>query len=162
LTTLKRKKVLKRQDVFLKDGFNMVFHDNLQPAIIEITVEYKKHPFDTSTFLKIINEIFVEKNILDNEKRSYSAGVSATELRNEIFYLKDNIYKVDEEHMKDMFFASGVASGHGSYLKKLQGLVRLFDSENILLVNEHRISSKRELKEHLKSKGFYFIDKDIP
>ncbi|MEO6229189.1 MAG: hypothetical protein ABJB11_06990 [Ferruginibacter sp.] len=155
-------KVINRQDIIIKEGFGIIFNDNLQPATIDIIVNYQNHSFDDLTFLHIVQDMIAEKGMLEKQEIFQKEGITQAQLRNEIFYLKDNIYKVYDEYIEDMFFASDMASAHGVYLKKLQELLKLFNRDNILLINKHRINSKNELKDYLKSIGFNFIDKDAP
>ncbi len=153
--------VAQRKNMFLKDGVSIVFHDTLQPPIIEITMYGKKHAWDGLTFSSIIDEMLAEKNRMDAEEIFHRRRAAEGQLRDEIFHVKDNIYKVHDEYISHMYFLSDFASGHGAYLNKLRDLLNRVSNGKTLMVNEQRLSSKQELSTYLKSAGFYFIDQDI-
>src|SRR5687768_14060186 len=78
-------KVITRQDVILKDGFSIIFHDKPLPKTIEITVDWQKYSVDDLTFSNIITDIQNERDILNKEEVLRQEKIVETELRSEIF-----------------------------------------------------------------------------
>jgi hypothetical protein len=54
--------------------------------------------------------------------------------------------------------ASDVASAQHSYLRKLIELVSIFHRNNILIIDTKEISSREELIEFLKARGFWGVE----
>ncbi|HEV8512897.1 MAG TPA: hypothetical protein VGQ59_06455 [Cyclobacteriaceae bacterium] len=149
-----------RQNLRLKNKIEVKF-DVDSVDNIELHLPNRILTFDKVTFNKIVDELLIEKSIQDNHELLTKNRVTKEQVRNEIFDLGENRYKIHNEYIEDMFFASEIASAHGAYLRKLRDLLRIFNRDNVLVVDEKQISSRGELIDFLKLKGFKYIDKDL-
>ncbi len=154
-------KVTNRQDLFLAGGFSIVFHDDIQPATVEITVNGQKSTMDNLIFEKIFGEIVAENNAIQREETLRKEKEAKTKRRDEIFRMEKHSFKVHRAYIDHMLIASqDNVTAHGLYLKKLHDLMTTLNGENILFIDERKVTSGNELKAYLKSVGFLFIDQD--
>jgi len=152
------KSVKERQNLKLKNGIEIEFNltDN-----VDFHLPNRKLTIDNLTFQKIISDLSFERMNQDNQEISKKVKLTEERLRNEIFELGGNKFKVHGEYIENMYFASDIASGHGAYLNKLRDLIRIFNRSNILFIDDKEISTKDQLFDFLKSYGFKCIDKDL-
>jgi hypothetical protein len=150
--------VKRRQNIRFKNGLELMFNS---PDNIEIYLPDRHVTIDSLTFERILNEISVEKLSQENLEISNQERLTKERLRNEIFELEGTSFKVHREYIDDMFFASDIASAHGTYLNKLRELIKIFHRDNRLFIDEKEIKNKIELIDFLKSYGFTHIDKDL-
>jgi hypothetical protein len=150
--------VRNRQDIKLENGIKIKFvsADNADFHLPNRTVTV-----DTMTLQRIINDLSFERMNQDNQESLKKTKLTEERLRNEIFELGGNKFKVHSEYIEDMYFASDIASVHGAYLNKLRDLIRIFHRDNILIIDKKEILTKDQLIDFLKTYGFKYIDKDL-
>ncbi len=152
------KDVRHRQDINLKNGIELKF---VSADNVDIHLPNRTVTADNMTLQKIINDLSFEHLNQINQESSKQNKLTEERLRNEIFELGGNKFKVHKEYIDNMYFASDIASAHGAYLNRLRDLLRLFHRDNTLIIDDKEILTKDQLVDFLKSYGFKYIDKDL-
>ena len=152
--------IVQRQDLKLQNNIEIKFNNGSSDHV-ELSLATKTLRLDTLTFTTIVNDLLRAKVSQDKQELSRVKKITEDRLRNEIFELVGNRYRVHDEYIEYMYFASDVASLHGTYQNRLQDLLRIFHRNNILIIGKKEISTREELIGFLKSYGFKYIDKDL-
>ena len=152
------KNVQQRKNLKLKNEIEIKFTstDN-----VEFHLSNRKLTVTNATFERIINDLSFERVNQDNQELTQKVKLTEERRRNDIFELGGNKFKVYNEYIENMYFASDIASGHEVYLNKLRDLIRIFHRDNILIIDNKEFSTKGQLIDFLKSYGFKYIDKDL-
>lgn len=150
--------VLNRHDIKLENGIEVKF---VSSDKTDFHLPNRTVTVDTVTLQRIINDLSFERLNQDNQESSKKTKLTEERLRNEIFELGGNKFKVYREYIENMYFASDIASAHGAYLNRLRDLISIFHRDNILIIDNKQILTKDQLIDFLKCYGFKYIDKDL-
>jgi hypothetical protein len=150
--------VNQRQNIRLKNGIDIEFTSSNN---VEFHLPNRKLTVDNLRFQRIISDLSFERANQDNQESAKKTKLTGDRIRNEIFELGNNKFKVHNEYIENMYFSSDIASAHGAYLNKLRDLIRIFHRDNILIIDSKEFSTEDQLIDFLKSYGFKYIDKDL-
>lgn len=153
------KHVEQRQNIMLSNGIEVKFNNELN-NFTQIQLRNKVITLSDFTFLIIVKHLTTEKDIQEKNERTRKNKVEEERLRNEVFDLGQNKYKVHKVYIDSMYSASDIASAHGAYLQKLQRLLRIVNGDNVLFVDQKEIKTKHDLINFLSAYGFQHIEKD--
>jgi hypothetical protein len=148
-----KQRITEGQGLKLKNDIEIRFNNGIEGPVT-LCLPSRTLTLEGSSFRKIFNELIKEKAT----ELSLKSKVSEDRLRNEIFEFGGNRFKVHKEYIESMYFESDVASLHGSYVRKLIELVSIFHRKNLLIIDTEEISSRDELIEFLKARGFTGVE----
>lgn len=146
------------EEIALKNNIKISFNSNSK---IIVSIDEKDFNLSLEAFNKILHEFIIEKNNNGQHALDITETQYTDKIRNEIFKIDSNTFKVHKEYIEKMYSSQDVASTHSLYIKNLTQLIRLIKNGMILQIEDVQIKRNVELIEYLELFGFEFIKQDL-
>lgn len=122
-----KRRIAEGQDLKLQNDIEIRFCNGITGAV-DLSLPSRTLTLDSSTFKRIFDELIKEKTA----ELSLKSKLSEDCLRNEIFEMGGNRFKVHKEYIDSMLMTSDSASLQGTYMRKLVELVSIFSQEKCI------------------------------